>query len=57
MTFKLLPEASGGYTVKLAGSTSVDDKVMTIFPINIETGAAAEASQASFIKGRTQDVG
>ena len=43
-TFKLLPESSGGYSVKYAGSTSSDDLVISIAPINTETGAPASAT-------------
>ena len=43
-TFKLLPDASGGYSVKYAGVSSIDDTVVAISPINAETGAPAGAS-------------
>lgn len=46
MTFKLLPEAQGGYTVKLAGTTSLDEKIVAISPINADIGEPAEATQA-----------
>ena len=45
MTFKLLPEAHGGYSVKLAGSCTVEDKIISLSPINSDTGEPADASQ------------
>ena len=45
MTFKLLPEASGGYTVKLVGTCTLDDKIISISPINTDTGDLAAATQ------------
>ena len=44
VTLKLLPEASGGYSVQLAGSCSVDDKVISLTPINVDTGEPAVAT-------------
>ena len=46
VTFKLLPEAHGGYAVKLAGTTSLDDKIVALSSINAETGEPANATQA-----------
>ena len=43
-TFKLLPESHGGYTVHLAGSHSVEDRVILLSPINADTGAPATAT-------------
>ncbi|KAI9680137.1 MAG: hypothetical protein M1829_001374 [Trizodia sp. TS-e1964] len=45
-TFKLLPEG-GGYTVKYAGSCSLDDPIIAISPLNAESGAPAYASQSA----------
>ena len=44
MTFKLLPETSGGYVVKLAGTCFLDEKIISISPINIDTGEPAGAT-------------
>lgn len=44
MTFKVLPEAPGGYTVKLAGSSTLDDKIISILPVNADSGEPAEAT-------------
>ncbi|KAF2444371.1 hypothetical protein P171DRAFT_464006 [Karstenula rhodostoma CBS 690.94] len=46
-TFKLLPEASGRYTVSFAGVCSLDDKVINICPMHADTGRPAYASQAA----------
>ena len=45
MTFKLLPEAHGGYAVKFEGTTSLDNRIISISPINVESGAPADATQ------------
>ena len=45
MTLKLLPDASGGYSVKLAGMCSLDDRILSLLPINIDTGEPADAAQ------------
>ncbi|KAK1831264.1 Lethal(2) giant larvae protein SRO7 [Podospora conica] len=42
-TFKLLPTGDG-YSVKLAGVTSLSDKVIAICPINADNGHAAAAT-------------
>ena len=44
-TFKLLPTGEG-YSVKLAGVTSLNDKVIAICPINADNGHAAAATGA-----------
>ena len=44
-TFKLLPESHGGYGVKLAGTISLDDRIVSIEPINADTGEPAGATQ------------
>ncbi|KAL8971806.1 MAG: hypothetical protein Q9183_000882 [Haloplaca sp. 2 TL-2023] len=46
-TFKLLPESSGGYSVKLAGSNSLDNQIITIAPLDSELGDPATASQSA----------
>ncbi|KAI4234474.1 MAG: hypothetical protein LQ352_008173, partial [Teloschistes flavicans] len=46
-TFKLLPESHGGFSVRFVGSTTVDDKIIRIAPLDAETGEAAEASQTA----------
>ena len=45
MTFKLLPEVTGGYTVKLVGTCMLDDKIISISPINTDSGDLAAATQ------------
>ncbi|SLM36526.1 WD40/YVTN repeat-like-containing domain [Lasallia pustulata] len=44
LTFKLLPESHGGYAVHLAGICSLDDRIISILPVNVDTGAIAHAS-------------
>ena len=44
VTFKLLPESHGGYTVQLAGTCSLDESIDSISPINADTGEPAEAT-------------
>ncbi|KAH0537260.1 hypothetical protein FGG08_005922 [Glutinoglossum americanum] len=46
-TFKLLPQPTGVYTVQFVGSASLDDRVITLCPLNVETGASACASQTA----------
>ena len=46
-TFKLLPEASGRYTVSFAGVCTLDDKVISICPMHAESGRPAYASQSA----------
>ena len=43
-TFKLLPESNGGYAVKLAGTCSLDDRLISLSPINADTGESVEAT-------------
>ena len=45
VTFKLLPEATGGYTVKLVGTCALDDKIISISPVNTDSGDQAAATQ------------
>ncbi|OCK73743.1 hypothetical protein K432DRAFT_387227 [Lepidopterella palustris CBS 459.81] len=46
-TFKLLPDPTGRYTVQLAGSLSLDNRVIRIAPLTAETGRPAYASQTA----------
>ena len=46
-TFKLLPDPSGLYTVKFAGSLPLDDRIIRIAPLSADTGRPAYASQAA----------
>ncbi|KAK6838238.1 hypothetical protein RU639_000350 [Aspergillus parasiticus] len=43
-TFKILPTDNGGYTASFAGATLLDDKVISIIPINAESGDLALAT-------------
>ncbi|KAI9771462.1 MAG: hypothetical protein M1840_002082 [Geoglossum simile] len=45
-TFKLLPQPTGIYTAQYAGAVSLEDHVITLCPLNAETGAGAYASPA-----------
>lgn len=45
ITFKLLPESRGGYAVKLAGVASLDARIVSISPINADSGEPADATQ------------
>lgn len=47
LTLKLLPDPQGRYTVQYSGFTTLDDRVLMIAPLNVDTGAAAYASQAA----------
>lgn len=44
ITFKMLPGNSGSYTVQLAGVVSFDDKIISLSPIEAETGKPAAAT-------------
>lgn len=44
VTLKLLPESHGGYSVKLAGTCSLDGKIISLHPINTDTGEPADAN-------------
>ncbi|KAF1839555.1 hypothetical protein BDW02DRAFT_563609 [Decorospora gaudefroyi] len=46
-TFKLLPESSGRYSVKLAGVCSLDGKIIRVCPMHADSGHPAYASQSS----------
>lgn len=45
VTFKLLPEATGGYAVKFVGAYTLDDNIISISPINTDSGDLAAATQ------------
>ena len=45
VTFKILPDSTGAYTVKMAGIASLEDEIISISPINADTGAPADANQ------------
>lgn len=53
MTFKLLPEAHGGYAVKFAGYTHLEEKLISILPINSDTGETAGATPDVVARLRT----
>jgi syntaxin-binding protein 5 len=46
-TFKILPASGGTFSVSFAGVTSLDARIVSISPINAETGAPAYATQAA----------
>ncbi|KAL8810931.1 MAG: hypothetical protein Q9200_002205 [Gallowayella weberi] len=46
-TFKILPESHGGYSVRFVGSSTMDDRIVTIAPIDAELGDPAEATQSA----------
>lgn len=45
LTFKILPQQTGGYTVQLAGAVSLDAKIISISPIDADSGEPANAAQ------------
>ncbi|KAK5173080.1 Lethal(2) giant larvae sro7 [Saxophila tyrrhenica] len=52
-TLKIVPDASGRYTVQLAGVPALDNKVLHISPIDADTGHPARASQNAMAALRT----
>ncbi|KAL8771698.1 MAG: hypothetical protein Q9209_002889 [Squamulea sp. 1 TL-2023] len=46
-TFKLLPESHGGYSIKFVGSSALEDRIISISPIDAELGDPAEATQSA----------
>lgn len=44
LSFKLLPEPSGGYSVKFAGVNPLEDIIISVSPINADSGAPASAT-------------
>ena len=53
ITFKLLPEARGGYTVQFVGSTFLEGKIVNISPMHADTGLPAYCSQGAVASLRT----
>jgi len=53
VTFKILPESTGAYTLKVAGTSSLDDRIISISPISADTGAPADANQLIVAQLRT----
>lgn len=53
VTYQILPQSTGGYIVKVAGSSSLDDRVVSISPINADSGAPADANQSVVAQLRT----
>ncbi|TKX24672.1 lethal giant larvae-like protein [Elsinoe australis] len=45
MTFKVIPDPSGRYTVQYAGSNQLEGRVIHLAPVAVDTGKAAHASQ------------
>jgi syntaxin-binding protein 5 len=52
-TFKILPDPSGRYTVQYVGSVALDNRIMSIAPINADSGKPAAASQTAMGSLRT----
>lgn len=53
-TFKIIPDPSGRYTAQFAGHVSLDSsRVMSIFPLNAESGKPATANQFAMGNLRT----
>lgn len=46
-TFKILPASNGTYSVAFVGVSSLDDRIISISPINAESGSPAYASQSA----------
>lgn len=46
-TFKLLPDSRGRYSVQFIAFTSLDDRIIRISPLQVETGRPAYASQSA----------
>lgn len=44
-TFKILPSNNGTYSAMFVGSTSLDDSIIGIFPVNADSGEPALATQ------------
>ncbi|KAI9759850.1 MAG: hypothetical protein M4579_002057 [Chaenotheca gracillima] len=43
-TFKLLPQPNGGFAARLVGSTTLDDRIIRLAPLNAESGKPASAT-------------
>ncbi|KAJ5674106.1 hypothetical protein N7462_009545 [Penicillium macrosclerotiorum] len=46
-TFKILPASNGTYTASFVGSSAVDDKVISLIPIDAESGGRALATPSA----------
>ncbi|KAL8726904.1 MAG: hypothetical protein Q9166_006393 [cf. Caloplaca sp. 2 TL-2023] len=46
-TFKILPDSHGGYSVKVVGSSVLEDRIIAIAPLDAELGDPAAATQAA----------
>ena len=46
-TFKLLPQANGAFEAVSAGVANVEDRVVLVHPLNVETGQPAYAAHAA----------
>lgn len=46
-TFKILPESNGGYSAQFAGVSVLSDKIISITPIEADTGSPAVATGAA----------
>lgn len=46
-TFKVLPQQDGRYTAQFAGATSLDDRIISIDPIMVDSGRPAPATGAT----------
>jgi syntaxin-binding protein 5 len=55
-TFKILPTSDGTYSVSSIGATSLDDRIIGIFPIDANSGnpAAATPTTVSALRGGTK---
>ncbi|KAL3475029.1 lethal giant larvae like, C-terminal-domain-containing protein [Aspergillus californicus] len=47
-TFKILPGSNGAYVASFAGAVALDDKVISIIPVNAEDGSLALATGDAF---------
>lgn len=52
-TFKILPQANGGYSAQYAGATSLDGRIISIDPIESSSGRPAAATGATVAALRT----
>jgi len=46
-TFKILPQANGGYTAQFAGVAALADRIISITPIVADSGRPAAATGAT----------
>lgn len=53
ITLKLLPQSHGGYTVQTAGVTNLDGSIISIAPIDANTGRPAQANPSNVANLRT----